>query len=211
MALPDNRIRLSATKIDFANDFGVTGQDIEDYPPEAGQARFDHMRSVILGLLSQQSSFDEPIQKRDGTPWFDLNNMVLKIWRNSEWQLYSDAIPLAEDGDGNVTTLSDWFASVSESLSSLAQEIVFSGSSSSDSLTLINIPESLRDLLYSDSRPIVYINGLLIDPRNTRLEPSALPTAVKLTDVTLDSGDEFTVFIRRIPSSSFYTPSVSIP
>lgn len=210
--MPDDfRIRLPAGKIDFTNDMGITNTDIDNYPPEGGQARFDHMRSILLGLLAQQASFNEPAIKTTGTAWFDLNAMALKIWRNSEWQLYSEAIPVAEDGEGNITTLADWFASVSDALSSLAQEVVFSGVANANSLTLIDIPESLRTFLFSDSRAIVYINGELIDPRNTRLEPGALPTAVKLTDVTLSSGDQFTVFIRRIPSSTFYTPSVSIP
>lgn len=211
MSTPDNRVRLPAAKIDFTNDVGLSGGDHDSYPPEGGQARFDHMRMFLIGLLSQQSSFNEPSEKRDGTPWLDLNTNVLKIWINNDWHLYSDVVPVAEDDDGNVTTLGEWFASVSSALSSLAQEVTFSGSSTSNDVTFINIPESLRDFLYSDSRPIVYINGALVDPRNSRLEPGALPTAVKLSNVTLSSGDTFTVFIRRIPNSTFYTPNVSIP
>ncbi len=208
--LPDNRIRLSPTKIDFDTEVGNYGQDIDNYPPEGGQARFDHMRSVVIGLLSQQSSYSEPSQKRDGTPWFDLNTMALKIWRNNEWQLYSEAIPLADDGEGNVTTLADWFTSISGALSNIAQEITFSGISNTTGATLIPIPESLRTYLFSDSRASVYINGLLVDPRNARLEPGSLPTAVKLIDTSLQHGDVFSVYIRRIPSSTFYTPSVVV-
>ena len=211
MVLPDNRIRLSSTKLNFAADVGTSGCDHDNYPPEGGQARFDHMRMFLIGLLSQQSSYDEPTEKRDGTPWFDLGSGVLKIWKNDSWMMYSEAIPIAIDVDNNVTTLAEWFDNVSSALSNLAQEITFSGSCSANNLTIINIPESLRTYLYSDSRPFVHINGVLVDPRNTKLEPGALPTAVKLTNATINDGDTFTVCIRRVPNSTFYTPTVSIP
>lgn len=211
MALPDNRIRFPPTKINLATDVGLASQDHDNYPAPGSQARADWMNLYLIGLLSQQSSFNEPTEKRDGTPWFDLNVGVLKIWKNSEWKLYSEVVPIAIDEENNVTTLADWFASVSSSLGNLAQEVVYSGSSTSNGLTLIDIPESLRLYLYSDSRPFVYINGVLVDPRNTRLEPGSLPTAVKLTNSIINSGDTFTVCIRRVPNSTFYTPSVSIP
>lgn len=210
MALPDNRIRFPSTKIDLSADVGVTGQDHDTYPAAGSQARADWMGLYLIGLLSSQSSFSEPTEKRDGTVWFDLNTLSMKIWRNSEWQQYAEAIDL-EDSDGNIISLSDWYEDAAELLKGLSPEIVFSGSSTADAQSLITIPESLRDELTSDSRPLVYKNGSLIDPRNTRLEPSAIPTAVKLTDETIDNGDTFTVFIRRIPSSTFYTPNVTIP
>jgi len=209
--IPDNRIRFPSAKIDLETQVGETGQSHDSYPTPGSQARADWMNLVVIGLLSQQSSFREPTQYRDGTPWFDLNTMTLKIRANEEWKLISEVISLAEDSDGNSTTLNDWFLSVADSLSSLAQEIVYSGSSTVGPTALITIPESLRNLLYSDSRAFVYKNGILIDPRNTRLEPSALPTAVKITNDSIDNGDNFTVFIRRVPADSFYSPSVTIP
>src|SRR4051812_5941874 len=84
--LPDNRIRFSPTKIDFTAEVGVTGQDHDSYPSAGSQARFDWMRMVIIGLLSNQSSFTEPSEKREGTLWFDLNNQELKIWDGSNWE-----------------------------------------------------------------------------------------------------------------------------
>jgi len=209
---PDNRVRLPAAKIDFSTDVGLASQDHDSYPPPQGQARFDHMRMFLIGLLAQQSSYQEPTQYRDGTPWFDLNTLQIKIRKGSEWVPYADAIALEEDEDGNITTLADWFAAVSSSLGSLAPEIVFSGTVSADDQTSITIPTSLRTFLYSDSRPFVYKNGLLIDPRNTRLDPGSNPTAVDFTGgEQLDTDDTFTVMIRRIPSETWYTPNVPAP
>lgn len=209
MALPDNRVRFPAAKIDFASDVGVASQDHDDQP-SPGPARYDWMRMYLIGLLSQQSSFDEPTQYRDGTPWFDLNTFTLKIRSNGAWVPLSDAIAVAEDDEG-VTTLTEWFSSVSDTLASSAPEVVFNGSSSADGITTITIPESLRAYLYSDSRPFVYINGILTDPRNSRLDPSANPTSVKLSNVSLSENDTFTIVIHRIPSATFYSSSVSVP
>lgn len=209
--LPDNRIRFSSTKIDFDTEVGNLGQDIDNYPAPGSQARFDWMRMVILGLLSNQSSLNEPTQKRDGTIWFDLNTMSFKVWTNDQWNLLSVAIPLTVDTDNNVVTLQDWFADVSSAIAGLSQELSFSGSCSANNINTITIPESLRNSLYGDSRPIVYINGLLIDPRNTRLDSVEIPTAIRLTNEFLNSGDRFSVFIKRIPNESFLIPTVSVP
>ena len=123
MALPDNRIRLSSSKIDFENDVGIASQDHDDYPPPQGQARFDHMRMFLIGVLSQQSSYDEPTQKRDGTPWFDLNTFQLKIWTQNSWQSYASVLALAEDSEGNVTeTLATWYSTIADTLSDLSPE-----------------------------------------------------------------------------------------
>lgn len=210
MTIPDNRLRFPTTKIDFASDVGLASQDHDNYPPAGGQARFDHLRMVIIALLSNQSSYDEPTQYRDGTLWYDLNTNQLKIRKNASWVSISEAIAV-EDEDG-ITTLADWYNAVSASLGNLAPEISFSGVSTADDITTIGIPISLRSYLYSDSRPFVYKNGLLLDPRNARLEPGAVPTAVSLTGGDqLDSGDEFTIVIRRIPSETWYVPNVSVP
>jgi hypothetical protein len=112
--MQDNRIRLSSAKIDFDSEFGNLGQDIDGYPPEGGQARFDHMRSVLLGLLAQQSSVNEPSQRRNGTPWFDLNTGSLKIWSDGEWRDYAEVIKI---GSGS---LKDWTDNVNSLLQGAA-------------------------------------------------------------------------------------------
>lgn len=206
MSLPDNRIRFPSTKINFTNDVGITSQDHDDYPPPQGQARYDHMRMFLIGLLSQQSSTTEPTEKRDGTPWFDLNTFTLKIWINGEWKLYSDAIPM----ETNVT-LQDWYKSVSGTLASLAPELFFAGVCTSNGISDITIPTNLQSQIYQDSYAFVYVNGLLIDPREAQFVGSPSPTTIRLTTVELENNDTFVVTIRRIPSGSFVASNVVIP
>jgi len=207
----DNRVRFPATRIDFINDVGIASQDHDDYPPPGGQARYDHMRMFLIGLLSHQSSTDEPTQYREGTPWFDLNTNQLKIRSGGTWKSYSEVIAV-EDAEGDITTLSDWFNSVSASLSSLAPEISFSGSSIANNITFITIPTSLRSYLYPDSRPYVYKNGLLLDPRNAQLDSTVNPTSVVLAGGDeLDNGDDFTIVMRRVPAETWYVPNVLVP
>lgn len=203
MPTPDNRIRLPATLIDFANDVGVASQSHDNYPPPQGQARFDHMRMFLIGLLSQQSSFDEPTEFRDGTPWFDLNTLMLKINKGGEWVSYAEIIELAED-----VSLANWYAEVSVALTSISQEVVFNGVCTVDGITEIAIPESLQQFVASDTRCFLYINQKLIDPRNCSIVAS---TTIRIVNATLDDGDTFTVALRRIPASSFHTQTVSVP
>jgi hypothetical protein len=209
--LPDNRIRFTPPKIDFDNDVGNLGQDIDNFPAPGSQARYDWMRMVLLGLLGNQSSTQEPTQKREGTIWFDYNLLAFKVWSNNEWKLLSSAIPLSVDQDNNVVNLQEWFIDVSNIVTNISQEVTFSGTCSANNITTINLPESTRQFLFPDSRPILFINGILVDPRNSRLDTPELPTSIRLTNVSLKTGDRFTVFIRRIPSTSFTIPSVVVP
>lgn len=209
MAAPDARMRFPSALIDFDNDVGIASQDHDDYPPPQGQARFDHMRMVVIALLSQQASFDEPTEFRDGTPWFDLNDQTLKMRRENEWVRYSEAIPVGEPNELGVhTTLEEWFDEVNAVLSSLSREVVFNGESTANGVTDISIPESLRDFVFSDMRCFFYRNGLLLDPRGCSIIGSS---TVRLTAESLNVGDTFTIVLRRIPSSTFYTQTVTAP
>ena len=209
MTIPDNRIRYPAAKIDFTADVGVTGQDHDSYPAPGGQARFDHMRMALIGLLSQQSSFDEPSQRRDGTPWFDLNTFALKIWYNGSWQLYSHAIPLEVDGLDKIS-LADWYDQVNNSIAGLAPEVCFHGTCTTAGASQISIPSSLLPYIYSDSRVFLYVNGTAIDPSEVQLIGSPIPDTIDLLNHEFDNGDLFHVQIRRVPSTTFYSPSVTI-
>lgn len=202
----DNRLRFPSTLIDFAGSVGLTGQDHDNYPPPQGQARYDHFRMVMIALLSQQSSFDEPIEYRDGTPWFDLNTNTLKIRKNDEWVDYSQCVRL-EGSDTDIYTLQDWYNYAKPIVTSMAQEIVFNGSSSIDAVEDINIPEELRSFIFSDTRCFIYKNGLLIDPRNCIIVGNS---TIHIEGITLNSGDSFTVIMKRIPSNTFYLSTVSI-
>jgi hypothetical protein len=115
MSLPDNRIRLSAPLIDFVNDVGETGKSHDSFP-DAGQARYDHLRSYLIGLLSNQASYTEPTEFRLGSLWFDINSNSLKIRNNSgaiinyagtSWDSLADAILL----DAGLT-LTQWYQQI---------------------------------------------------------------------------------------------------
>ncbi len=202
MTLPDNRVRLPSSKIDFATDVGITSQDHDNYPSPGGQARFDHMRMFLIGLLSQQSSYDAPTEYRDGTPWFDLNSLSLKIWKNNSWEPYSDVIQLEEG-----ITLQDWYLSATASLSSISPELFFAGKSNINSSS-IPIPSSLQSQISSDSRAFITINGLALDPREVSFVGTPNPTTIQLTTIELEPNDAFQVNIRRVPSTTFVTQNV---
>jgi len=115
MALPDNRIRIQSSLIDFDDDVGTTGQDHDSFP-EPGPARYDTMRMFLIGLLAHQASYDEPTNFRKGTIWLDLNTFTLSIRSGdgaagTEWSDLSDAIQVSSG-----LSLKDWFDAVSGSL-----------------------------------------------------------------------------------------------
>ncbi len=211
MPTTDNRIRFPATRIDFENDVGLTGQDHDDYPAAGGQARYDWMRMFLVGLLSCQSSEVEPTQCRAGTLWFDLTSNVLKVYVNSTWVSLADAIGLTEpDSDGNVVTLSSWYAEAQDLLAGLAAEVVFSGTCTADGITTVEIPSGLRAGLETDSRVFLYVNGALITPTNCTIIGNPLST-IRLSGVSLSNGDSFTAVIRRVPAGTFYSSNVVVP
>lgn len=203
--LPDNRIRIQGPRIDFVNDVGLTGQDHDDYPAAGAQARFDLMRSYLIGLLSCQSSYYEPTQYRNGTLWFDLSVAQLKINVDNEWVNISNVIGLTAD-----LTLAEWYTAISDIVASFQADITFSGSCDTDNVAQIPIPESLRSLITNNTRCFLYKNGMLIDPRKCTFigTPSS---SIRLSGVTIDDGDEYTVILKVIPTTSFYSPNVNIP
>jgi hypothetical protein len=208
MPTPDNRLRFPSTLINFTTDVGIASQDHDNYPPPQGVARYDHMRMVVIALLAQQASFDEPSEYRNGTPWFDLNTNTLKIHTSSGWVNYSEVIALGEpDTDGNYTTLAEWFDTTNSALSVLAQEVVFNGRSTSSNVVDIAIPGQLQAFIYLDTRCYLYINGLLVDPRNCSI---LCTSTIRLSNVSLSTNDEFTVILRRVPDNSFYAPTVTV-
>lgn len=206
MTIPDNRMRFSSTLIDFQNEVGLASQDHDNYPMPQSQARYDHMRMVVIALLSQQSSYDEPTEYRDGTPWFDLNSQTLKIRKDSQWLNYAEAIPLGEpDTNGLYITLSEWYNSVKTTIESFTQDIVFSGSCANNGVNGIPIPEALRQFVNNETRCFLHVNGSLIDPRSCTIIGNS---TILLNGILLDNGDEFTVVLRRIPDNSYHTPSL---
>lgn len=206
---PDNRINLQAPLVGFPT---VTGQLHDQFPSPGQQARFDWMRSYLIGLLSNQSSYSPPTQYRDGTLWYDFNTLTLRIWSQGAWQPFAAVVALAlGEGVSDTITLAEWYASTAAALTSVAPEIVYSGTCSQANTTTIPIPASLRGPLNSNSRPFVWINGLLLSPETTVLLGSPTPTTISLQANTMNLGDKFTVNIRNVLPNYFYQTNVSAP
>jgi len=211
----DNRIKFPPTTVDFSA-VGTTGQDHDNYPAPGSQARYDHQRMVIIGLLSNQSSTSAPTEFREGTLWFDLNDFSIKIYSDQGFRHLAETIAVStvDEEDNNtssILSLAEWYERASGILASSAPEITFSGLSENDVVTTIPIPDSLRDQLFSDSRPFVYKNGILLDPRLTTLEPGSNPNAINIdSNDALGNGDRFTVLIKRIPNDQFYITDVVV-
>jgi len=210
MSLPDNRIRFPSTRIDFTTDVGVTGQDHDNYPAPNTQPRYDWMRIFLLGLLANQSSAAEPSEYRDGSLWMDLSEdqEAMRVRMDSEWKHLAEALILANDTSS--TTLAEWYRQIADAVANVQSEICFSGACTQDNITTIPIPGSLRSKITLQSRCFIYKNGLLINPRLCSLV-GAPASSIKLTGVTLDTGDEYIAAVRSIPDSNFYTANASVP
>lgn len=207
MSVPekDNRIEFPPTLIDFDNQVGVTGQLHDTFPAAGQQPRYDWMRIALIGLLSCQSSNDPPTQYRIGTPWFNRVKNAYYIWNGSDWVSIASFISLmdltASSGDTDtILSLSEWFTQVQDILSSIKPRSTFSGKSSANGVTSIPVPATVQDFIkdiFTLLRPIVHINGLLIDPRLTPFS-AGCPTNIELLGgITLKKNDTFTVFIER--------------
>lgn len=207
-SIPDNRLRLPAPKIDFIDDVGTTGQGHDNYPAPQDQARFDHLRMYLISLLAHQSSYDTPTEYRDGTIWFDLNDSTLKIRSNSIWKQIADTISVQQFEGTNSMSLSEFASVVLQILPNITSDVVFNGVSMGNNVTIIPIPTQLRAAIGSLSRPFVYINGLLIDPRNTPMQPGTDPQQIGLVNTIMNTGDTYTVAIRYVPDANFYLPTV---
>lgn len=140
MAAPDARIHLPGSPIDFPTDVGTTGQDHDTYPSPDTQARFDHMRMYLIGLLANQASIgtDEPTQYREGTWWFDLTEGAMKIRKGDAWVPAGDGI-LVADG----VTLGDFYTQF-QSLGLTPTLAEYTPSSTSDATG------KLGDMAYDD-------------------------------------------------------------
>jgi hypothetical protein len=206
MTTPDQRIQLPAAKIDFSADVGTTGQDHDTFPAP-GQARYDHMRMYLLGLLSNQASYSEPTQYREGSFWFDLNTLTFKTYVNGSWSSLSETILLDQDGSV-VTSLADWYKSTADAVDSIKPDVTFSGKSITTTTT-IPIPSTL--IVINLNRCFLWINGELIDPRKCELMGGSTPTSIKIpTSLALKIDDTFTVVLKHMASKDFYVTDVVV-
>jgi len=204
MSIPesDNRIQFPPTPVDFDNVVGTTGQ-LHDSFPAGGQApRYDWMRMVLIGLLANQSSADEPTQRRTGTTWFNRTKDALEIFTGSGFVDLAQVLELAAastDGSTAQVTLASWYADVKAAIASIRPRFTFSGISSADSVSAIPVPQSIQDAMagiVDDLHPLVYVEGILVDPRLTRFS-AGCPSLIQLLGDPLSSNDKFTVVIER--------------
>jgi hypothetical protein len=197
----DNRIQFPSTEVDFNNVVGIANQTHDSFPAPGQQPRYDWMRLVIIGLLSNQSSNNPPTQYRTGTTWYNRVKQSMFVWDGSAFASLATHIALMESTDGSVLSLADWFILVQDKLTSLQPKLTFGGRSERDGAQSIPVPLSIQEAIsdvYELLHPIVYKNGLLIDPRFSSFSTGCSSSIELRGDVSLDEGDRFTVMIERI-------------
>lgn len=196
----DNRIALPPTLIDFVA-VGVTGQDHDEFPAPAQQPRYDWMRLYLIGLLSNQSAAERPTQFRTGTIFYNKTTNAFEYHDGDNWQDIASGVLLDGSNTDNIVTLASWYTEAVEQLASIRPRVTWSGDVLENGVTTIAIPNSAKDVIEGicdDVRPLVYRNGALINPNNTRFA-AGCPTSVELLDgETLDRGDSYTVIVEKI-------------
>lgn len=210
MTLPDYRIRFPAPLIDFAVDVGLTGQAHDNYPAPGTQARYDHLRLYLIGLLTHQASFQSPQEYSEGTIWFDLNVNAYKTYFNNQWQDVANAIILTSDNRS--ITLADWYENEATIiLKSLAPEVVFGGRSTVSGIFRIPIPANMYPYIFIDSRIFMTVNSTHnLDPREVSIITVGSQKFIDISPNELEANDLFYVSIRRIPNATFSTENVII-
>jgi len=188
--LPNNTMRFPAGPIDFAAEVGITGQDHDNYPEAGTQPRYDWMRMALIALLAQQSSYEEPTQYREGTPWFDLNELALKIRKNGQWVPFAQAVLISEG-----YTLADFYA---EYAATNSINVRFNGTATALSNT-IDIPTDVAESISGSSDAVadVFINGVMVNPDNVTLGPNQVNLS---GGIQVTNGDEYVVIIRNVIS-----------
>jgi len=198
MSIPDYRIRFPSAKIDFDEDVhggSPDGQDVNDFP-EPGQARYDWMRMVVIGLLANQSSEEEPLNFKIGSLWFNLNDEFFKYFDGNDWAELANAIRIGE------TNLKEWSELVDETVGKVTEAASFTGVADANNITEIDIPDSaLAAASYDNNHPILYKNDLLIDPRLTAFnldKNKVLLLDNEAGSVDLRRNDRYTIIIQRL-------------
>jgi hypothetical protein len=111
----------------------------------------------------------------------------------------ASAISLLETSTG-VIDLATWYAEASQKLDILQPKFTFSGTSVANNVTSIPIPNAVVTVItpiVSYLRPLVYINGFLVDPRLCNFV-SGCPNCILLSGTAkLSKDDTFTVIIER--------------
>jgi len=191
----DNRIRLDQTPVDFTVTDNVD-QLHSSYPSPNNQSRYDQMRSYLIGLLSNQSSDSdsEPFEKRIGTFWFNKTLQMLLLFDGSKFDALSKFISINEGEDN----LQDSLDNINSMLAYVGPKVVWSGIFNTDEVDSIPIPKEYWDYAkISGMIPFVYIQGLLIDPRKTTINPQT-PQQIDLIGVNAKPKQTFTVILEKV-------------
>lgn len=202
----DNRIRLDMTPIDFSVTDDVD-QLHSKYPGPNTQARYDFMRSYLIGLLSNQSSNEdeEPVEKRVGTFWFNKTiEMLLLYSKEGSFEALSKFISVetsTEDEDGDITTevitLQSLLDNIASTLSFAGPKVGWSGVFTNDESQYIPIPAEYQGYAaLSGMRAFVHINGLYIDPRKTIINENNF-SQIQLIGVDVKAAQEFSVCMEK--------------
>lgn len=182
MADKDNRIRLDQTPVDFDKS-GATGQLHDDYPADASRARFDQMRTFLIGLLANQSSEGiEPLEKRVGTLWFNKASELLKLYVliNGSYVAKHLAEFIGVEVGEETSTLQAVLTEVIASMVNVGPRVIWSGFFTEDEINQIPVPTEYQGYAAMDNmHALVYVEGNLIDPRRTIIEAGS-PAYIKI-------------------------------
>jgi hypothetical protein len=176
--LPDNRINLQGPLVDFTK-VGTTGQ-AHDLFPQPGPARFDQMRSYLIALLANQSSFSEPIEFRVGSLWFDLNVNAFKYRAETPGPIISTEGSFFIDLANGILlepglSLEAWYQQVKEIITTIDPGV----SSLFSKLTNATAEEAMS------AGSIVYVSN----NRRVKLTDQSLPTKSEPVGVTTTSAN----------------------
>lgn len=202
----DNRIRLDETPVDFSRTDQVD-QLHSSYPDPNTQARFDQMKSFMIGLISNQSSPGEcePFEKRIGTLWFNKTIEMLLLFNGTDFDTISKYISVESSTTDeedvtttDVVTLQSLLDEVLATLELVGPEVVWSGFFSNDEVNEIPIPTEFQGYAaLSGMQAFVHIDGLYKDPRKCIIDENN-NTVIRLVGINTKPNQEFTVELRKI-------------
>lgn len=199
----DNRIRLDQTPVDFSvtESGGLSG-----YPSPNTQSRYDQMRSVLIGLISNQSGKEEPFEKRTGTLWYkktdDGTKEFVKIQSAGAWTSLADHIGVTVGSED--ISLTELLTTVLLQLQYVAPRVIWSGSFTYDNNNhQVPIPDAYQGYAaMANMKAMVWVDGLLVDPRACPIIPGQV-AYIRFTDSFLPKpGQNYTVVLQHVTELS---------
>ena len=180
----NDTIRLPEQPVNFA-DVGLVGKTHDLYAQPGSVARYDWMRSIILGLISNQASSDKPEEIRNGTIHYNFDEFKFAN-ANSSISKYIKVVD---------TNLYDWITNLGNKISKFTRKAMFSGESYINS-EFISIPEKLRISINPNNRIYMYKNGLFVNPSLLSFNDGCPVCIILREEAKLNPGDKFTIVIK---------------